>query len=175
MQHGLPEGWTHRSDTVAVVPYVESAFPETFLVECYLRVKAEKSLDPVFSRGGTISLNRFVARMMQCPVAIAVSLPDLRPLGIGWLYEVTGTGDSTSANVGFACFRDHWGKRSLREVAMLALRFWHDEHKVQHFYGSVRADNRSALRFAQEIGFAQVGIMPGLFGDTDGVLLTRDA
>ena len=158
-----------------IVPYVESAFPETFLVECYLRAKADKTLDSVFGRGGTISLNRFIVRMQQCPVAVAVTVPDLRPLGIGWLYEVTGTGDSVSANVGFVCFRDHWGKRALREVASLALRFWCDTQKVHYFYGSTRLDNRSALRFAQEIGFEQVGRLPGFFGRVDGALLALDA
>jgi RimJ/RimL family protein N-acetyltransferase len=94
-----------------------------------------------------------------------------------WIWDMKGPAGERMASGGFIAFREIWGMRAVsRAVRMSADEFIRVfELKVLH--GLIRADNSLARRFAQEIGFKEVAVIPNYIvyrGKLiDGVLVSR--
>lgn len=162
-----------------LTPYIERHFPERFLVDAYTVLKQEKSLDWLFDGEHTISLNSFICRLSAVPVAVTMALPGYETVGLTWLYEVRGTPEYRMANIGGVALARWWGKRWLQQAALAAMAMWRDQLRVQRYFATVDAENRSALRFAHNLGFAEVGRLPQYLvranARKDALLLTLEA
>lgn len=172
--HNL-DAWPYQDEKWLVAPYREQNFPEAFLVECFAKLRAQRSLDLAFAEGGNISLNSFIVRMTRSQLWVGMEKPVMEPALLAWLWEVTGADGQKRASMGFAAFARYWGNRRLYDLADLVLDCWFREVGIERLVGTILAGNRPSFRFAERVGFTRCGVLPGFFDgrDAEVVMLAK--
>lgn len=152
-------GWNYQTETVALVPYLlapDAIFPDEFLVNIYLRLKAERTLDVLFPGRNAPNIVEFIAYFKDKPVVVGMVCDgeaSWKIMGLGWLWETEGPAGARKASCAYAFFREYWGKDEIRKVGRLALKYWFDECKVNIIFGAALKSNLRAQRFDREMGF----------------------
>jgi hypothetical protein len=159
--------WKYKTERVTLLPYTQDTMPEALLPSFFHLLKKEGTSRFTFPEAQDLTLAEFMHQMYGKPLLLGVSSVEDKILGFGWLWDVKGQPEARIANVGFACFRDGWGKRldpdagrDIREIARLALGWWFCEAGVEVLYGAVLQKNRLAQKFAIEVGFKRLTTLP---------------
>lgn len=176
--------WEWQTEDAILIPYLNCskfAFPEDFLVQLYFQVKAEGLTDLVFpSYPDGLTLNQAIKSLESKPIIVGLTKPDYNVAGVGWLYEVEGQDGARKASIGFLFFRKEHGRKVVRAIARLALRWWFDGLKCDVLYGTCLSSNKVAINFSKRMGFRICGQLPmfclrnGALEDATLLVQTKD-
>ena len=157
-----------------------SPFPETTLVGLYAKTKEQGLMHRSFTGFGKgVTLERFVAYLSTRPVVIGFDKNNNNLIGYGYLAESEVSKAGRKATAGYVFFKEYWGTEHIRDLCRITLQHWFVALNIDVLYGSMRATNRLALRFAtKELGFRTIGWMPKFFvtdeGLFDGILVVLE-
>lgn len=157
---------------VQIFLYIEGqgVFPDEFMVALWQRTKNEGLLPWCFPGQGEISLEKFIVLLRNRWLVAAMSIELRQFVGYGWLFEVEGEPMYRKASLGFAFFKQFHGTQMIREAARSAISFWFEKAQLQVLYGMTSTKNLSAIRFARQLGFRTIGVVPRFFSGPGGVL-----
>jgi hypothetical protein len=172
-----PPNWKYQTDDVLLLPYASENFPDSLLPELYMMCKRDKTIGLIFPGQPKVGMGEFCAALWDKPLLIGISKEEKKILGFAWLHSVEGTENARKGALGFACFREGWGRRrnpkmgqKIRELTRLALGWWFCELGVQILYANTLATNRLTQAFVSEFGFNRIGTLPKFFS-RDGALV----
>ena len=172
-----PPAWKYQTEKVLLLPYASQNFPDELLPELYMMCKRDKTSGIIFPGMPKLTMGEFVAHVHDKPLLIGISKADKKVLGFAWLYSVEGIDNARKAAIGFACFREGWGRRrdpasgqNIRELTQLALGWWFCQLGIQILYANTLALNRLTQAFVSEFGFRRLATLPKFFV-RDGVLV----
>lgn len=165
--------WPYQSATTAMIPYKANAtnfYPETFLVDLYLRLREQNLVNTIYPGMGFDHLNKFVAYMgihasLICFTREGEDISDVA--GLGYITESDGRDGARKAGFGFGFFREYWGTQEARTLSWFMLAFWMFDLKIDVLFGTTLKVNSLARNFSQNFGFEIIGDIPSLFFRND--------
>lgn len=144
--------------------------PDSAVMELFLRMEEEGSLDMAFSGGEVRTPEEFLLVMKQPGNSLFVLLLRDEPVGFFWLNGFEGR----MARVHFCLFKRVWGPGSMilgRKILdySLNLRGANGEYLLDVLLGVTPEKNRLACRFAKRSGMTPLGVLPaGAFNARQG-------
>lgn len=160
---------------IELIPYVkvndEWTIPDHVMAAIYYQMQIDGTLKTVFYDGKMNSPEELVSMMQDSLNLPVIVLVDKKVSGIYWLNGVAGN----YAFAHFCAFKETWGKCT-KEIAERVLDYWFsfkgsDGYLFDVLLGMIPEFNERAIRYAEDVGFCRVGVIPKMARKKDSMVV----
>ena len=139
----------------------EWSLPDEFLLSIVVKAQQDGVFHKTFYDGQVANPYDFIVAMQEKTNYPVFGFWKNEPLGFAWLNGVT----ETHAMVHFCVLQTAWGKLAL-QAAKAAIAYWMEAvPQLEVLTGFTPANNKSAVRFIEKVGFVRAGEIPRMLKD----------